>query len=933
MRKLISIIFVFLITANTFSQENLNKKPLDFNAYDLWSTLEHQAISDDGQWVCYEAVPYNDDIELNIINPITNKKYKVYRASSASFSPSSKFIAFKIKTEFKKVRELKLKKTKKDKFPKDTLGIIILGSNSFLKFDNLVSFEMPKEESSWIAYLYEKSKSENDSDNNQKEKKKKIKDLPEIYDLKIINPINNKEHQFENVSEINFSKNGKLLGFIQYNNDSLLESTIKIFDTETEKTIEIYKDKGLAKTITLDNSGKNAAFIFSADTVEFKNYSLNLWQTGKTASNEIVISRNSLEMPKDWGVSEFGKIWFSENDSKLYFGTALKIKPEEKDTLLDEEKVTLDIWTWSDPVLQSEQLSNLKKDQKKNYLTVYHINSNKVARIENELIDDVKTILKGNADIAFGIAEKPFLIESSWVFPPYKDIYTVDIITGDKKIILKKAQGEIDISPFGNFIFWFDGSDKNWYTYNIKTQEKKSLTKDINVDFSDDSHDLPYLAPSYSFAGWTKDDKYFLIYDKFDIWKLDPNGIENPICLTNSFGKKNNIKLRYIDLDKETEEIDFKNNILISGFNYLNKQSGYFQQAYYKSNPIKLEMDNYRFYNEIKARKSNAIIWRKSSVKEFSNLWYSDVNMKMPKKISELNSQQKKYNWASSELVSWKTFDGKDAEGILYKPENFNPNKKYPMLVYFYEQNSENLHAHYFIKPSRSIINPIFYASNEYLVFIPDIKYKIGHPGESAYNYVVSGTKAMISNGFVDSEKIGLQGTSWGGYQVAYIITQTNLYKAASAGAPVSNMTSAYGGIRWDSGMSRMYQYETTQSRIGVNLWENRELYIENSPIFFVDKIETPLLIRHDDNDGAVPWYQGIELFVAMRRLYKPVWLINYNGQAHNLKDKSPEAKDLSIRMMQFFDFYLKGKSAPNWMKYGIPALKKGKTLGYEIEE
>jgi len=272
-------------------------------------------------------------------------------------------------------------------------------------------------------------------------------------------------------------------------------------------------------------------------------------------------------------------------------------------------------------------------------------------------------------------------------------------------------------------------------------------------------------------------------------------------------------------------------------------------------------------------------------------------------------------------------------EGLLYKPENFDQKKKYPMIVNFYRLKSDNLHAHYFIRPSRSVINPIFYASNGYLVFLPDVKYKIGHPGESAYNCIVSGTKAMINKGFVDSDNIGMQGQSWGAFQVAYIITQTNLFKAASVGAVVSNMTSAYGSIRTKNGMSRMYQYENTQSRIGSTLWGNKNLYIENSPIFNADKINTPLLIRHNDMDGAVPWQQGLELFIAMRRLQKPVWLLNYNGQGHYLKGKSPQAKDFSIRMMQFFNHYLKGKPAPNWLKHGIPALKKGKTLGYEIEE
>ena len=214
---------------------------------------------------------------------------------------------------------------------------------------------------------------------------------------------------------------------------------------------------------------------------------------------------------------------------------------------------------------------------------------------------------------------------------------------------------------------------------------------------------------------------------------------------------------------------------------------------------------------------------------------------------------------------------------------------------------------------------------------MPDIKYRTGYPGQSCYDAVMSGVMSLMDRGFVDDKHIGVQGQSWGGYQVAYLVTQTNLFAAAMAGAPVSNMTSAYGGIRWRSGLSRMFQYEHTQSRIGGTLWEKPIQYIENSPLFFVEKINTPLLIRHDDKDGAVPWYQGIELFVALRRLNKPAWLLNYNDEPHNLVRRA-NMMDLTIRMKQFFDHYLKEAPAPVWMEEGIPATEKGRTLGYEIQ-
>ena len=154
------------------------------------------------------------------------------------------------------------------------------------------------------------------------------------------------------------------------------------------------------------------------------------------------------------------------------------------------------------------------------------------------------------------------------------------------------------------------------------------------------------------------------------------------------------------------------------------------------------------------------------------------------------------------------------------------------------------------------------------------------------------------------------------------------MFACAGSGAPVANMTSAFGGIRWESGDSRQGQYELGQSRIGRNLWEAPELYIADSPVFHANRVDTPLLIMHNDADGAVPWYQGIEMFMALRRLEKPVWMLQYNGEAHNIRARK-NRKDITKRLQQFFDHYLKGEPLPKWMKEGIPVERKGQEMGY----
>ena len=274
-------------------------------------------------------------------------------------------------------------------------------------------------------------------------------------------------------------------------------------------------------------------------------------------------------------------------------------------------------------------------------------------------------------------------------------------------------------------------------------------------------------------------------------------------------------------------------------------------------------------------------------------------------------------------MLCRKTKDGTPLEGLLYTPENLDPTKSYPMLVYFYELNSDNIHRYWAPRPTASIIFPTEYASGGYVIFIPDIRYKPGYPAQGAYDCIMSGTDHVLKKyPFIDSMRMGLQGQSWGGYQTAQLITMTTRYKAAMAGAPVSNMFSAYGGIRWGTGMSRQFQYERTQSRIGYTIWERPDLYQLNSPIFALPKVQTPLLIMHNDGDGAVPWYQGIELFMGLRRLQKPVWMLNYVGDDHNLM-RPANRRDLSIRMREFFDYYLNNGPKPVWLEEGIKAVDK----------
>jgi dipeptidyl aminopeptidase/acylaminoacyl peptidase len=411
-----------------------------------------------------------------------------------------------------------------------------------------------------------------------------------------------------------------------------------------------------------------------------------------------------------------------------------------------------------------------------------------------------------------------------------------------------------------------------------------------------------------------------LVYDRYDIWLIAPDGsgVKN---LTHGMGRKDKIQFRLVRLDPSEKALDPGAPLLLRAENEVTRDTGFYRAHIEGPAPEKLIMAAKRFNAPTKAKDADVLLLTASTFSEFPDLLVTNGNFSRLKKVSDANPQKSQLLWGNAELVSFKNVDGVPLRGILIKPENFDPNKKYPMIVYIYEKLSQNLHQFVDPKPGTSI-NQSYYASNGYLVFMPDIVYTIGYPGQSALKCVLPGIQSIVDRGFVDEGAIGIQGHSWGGYQIAYMITQTNRFKAVAAGAPVANMTSAYSGIRWGTGLPRQFQYERTQSRIGGSLWEYPMRFVENSPVFMADRVKTPLLMLHNDQDDAVPWYQGIEYFLALRRLGKEVYLFNYNGEPHGLRKRANQ-KDYTVRMQQFFDHYLKGAPRPEWMERGIPYLER----------
>jgi dipeptidyl aminopeptidase/acylaminoacyl peptidase len=636
-------------------------------------------------------------------------------------------------------------------------------------------------------------------------------------------------------------------------------------------------------------------------------------------------------------VSEYGSVTFSKSGNSLFFGTAA-IQPPKDTTLVDFELAKLDVWHYNDDYLQTQQLFNLQNELKRSYPAMYDFGEGKMFQLGSKELPTILQTAEGDGTVFYAVTDTGRRVASQWSGQTKKDIYAIDVRTGKNTLIKKNHDGALYASPTGKYLLLYDNKTKGYTVWDGKSI--KNITSKIKVPLYNEENDVPDDPNPYGIMGWHQADSFVYIYDRYDVWKVDPTNIKAPKLFVSGRAQKN--VFRYVKVDPEERFITASQPLFFRLQNQTSKMSNiYFRNPSGSMVRWLTPFSTYSYNVFQKAKDAASFIYTRENYINSPDLFYvstgnNDLNKVKNEdvkitQLSTINPQQSAYNWGTAELYKWKTFSGKESTGILYKPEDFDASKKYPMLIYFYEKLSDGLYNYTAPSPTPSRLNIPFFVSRGYLVFAPDISYTKGNPGKDAYNYIVSGAQALAKNKWVDAKNIGIQGQSWGGYQVAYLITATNMFKAAWAGAPVVNMTSAYGGIRWESGNNRQSQYEKGQSRIGASLWERPDLYIANSPLFHLPKVQTPLVIMANDADGAVPWYQGIEFFTAMRRLNKKVWLLSYNGEAHILVERR-NRNDIQIREQEFFDWMLKGEKPAKWLAEGVPAVKKGKDWGLELE-
>ena len=926
-----------LVCAATLPLSAQNK-PLDHSVYDSWQSVRNIQLSPDGRVLSYEIAPQQGDGTLYIRDLGSGTQIAIERGTSLKMAQDAASALFTRKAPFEQTRQAKIDKKKKEDQPKDSLAKVDLRT---LEWSTLCESGTAEMGYTQAPYLFVSQEAKGGTGKN----------------LLVLRVAGGAVDTLRHIGEFKASCSGDRLVVttLKDKKDSLSCSAVVLYDFPHDRIDTLSSGREAYANVAFNADGDRVVFtatdeeektdgtprhaIYLAQERVIKKATRRTPAVTEWSACELLGADNG-GLPEGWIVGSKSKPQFSNRSSRLVLDLVEHL-PAKDTTVYDFEAAQLDIWVWDQIGLPPMDKAGRSRPHTRRAVVNLDRPGELVVLARNPE-ERINFFCGAEAPYALASDQQAYAIDNMWAANSRADIALVNLLDGSRRTLREGAEGYSLPSPYGKYLAWFNPEDGNWYSWNLATDALVNLTGSLDVAFWDEEDDHPAGFQPVGTPTWVGEDEALLLSDRYDVWKFQPDG-RKAECLTAGAGRREQFVYRPVNLDRRNNPYLFQNlntlpakgRVTLTAFDKQTKRNGYASVDINRPAAPQGFLQEKSFSSLTKAQDAPVFAYLKGDFRHPMDLYLTRGEGRLEEQLTSINPQQADYRWGEVQLVHWDAYDGTPLDGLLFTPDGLDRTAKYPMMIYFYEKNSETMYDYRAPAPSRSIINIPFFVSRGYVVFVPDIVYRDGHPGESAYNCICAGAEAMCAQfPFIDAKRMAIQGQSWGGYQTAYLVTRTNMFAAAGAGAPVGNMTSAYGGIRWESGSSRIGQYEHGQSRVGKTLWEpgGLDLYIENSPVFHAPNVTTPVLIMHNDNDGAVPWYQGIEFFMSLRRLGKPAWLLEYNNEQHNLSERR-NSKDLSIRLQQFFDHYLMGAPEPVWMQSGIPYARKGNYFATEYAE
>ena len=912
-----AVLALILISALSLpAQAPAGQKVLTLADYPRWKHVLSSGISPDGNWISYGLRPNGGDETLYFKSLAAEKIHEIAGGTRPAFSRDSKWAAYMIN-----LPKADAEKLRKDKKPVPSKAELInLATGDKFTLENASSFAFSNDSKTFAA---RKAKPEGES-------KSSGTDL-------ILRRLDTGATQLlGNVGEFVFNKPGRLLAYSvdaadkKGNGLYLLDPASGMLNLLDSAEMEYVR-------IAWDREGTGLAVLKGTKDKGFlqkRNLLVTFTGLGKpakgAAAGPVRIEYDPSQdasFPKDMVLSEKGQtegrrqaasdeadnpaLSWSDDLSRIFCG----IKEQENEPEESKEPVAnVDVWHWKDERIQSEQMIQAERDRNFTYRSVFFIKEKKFLRLADGKMRTMTVTRDGRWGI--GRDDKAYLTD---VETMQADYYAVNVATGERRPIVQGIRHPLGDSPDGRYFLYM--KDKQIWLHGLDTGKTANISEKSGVNFADEEDDHPEENPAYGVAGWTKDAKAVILNHKCDLWLLPLDGAA-PKNLTAGLGGKDGIIFRIVRLDPEERFIDLSKPLLLSAYGEWTKKSGYFLLKP-GAEPRRLVFEDKSYGQPLKARSSERLLYTRESFVDFPDYYVSGPDFADPKKVTDANPQQAEYAWGSRILIDYQNSRGIKLQGTLNLPAGYEKGRRYPMIVYIYEKQSQR-HNQYSMPTYDDRPHMCTYASDGYLFLMPDVVYETGKPGTSALDCVTSAVNKVIDLGYADPKRIGLQGHSWGGFEAGYLVTQTDLFACVVAGAAPSSVAIEFNQIFKSSGNNNHSYYERSQGRMGTNPWKDPALFDSQSSIRQAERIKKPFLLLHGTDDGSVDWIESLEYYNAARRLGKQVIFLSYPGEPHHLA-KEENQKDFLKRMKEYFDHYLKDAPPPDWMTNGLSFLKKKK--------
>ena len=875
-------------------------KVLTLEDYGSWNRIGAVAISPDGRWTTFSYDPNDGDATFHVRALDDEVVYTRTNGSAPEFSDDSRWLGLLVQPTEEQADRLR---DSKQPVP-SAFHLISLTTGDSMVVENAASFAFA-DGSGYVAIL--KTKADRDADHDGA-------------DLVLRNLKSGVTQVIGNVSQFAFDDNGTKLGYL-VDAASTSGNGLYVVDFPTQRNRPLSTDTLRYAQLAWNEDGSAVAALKGAKPDSMLQRANRLvvasGVAGGTPRVDEYDPKDDGDFPVGMVLSEFRAPDWNDDGSTIYLG----IKEQEPDPDAakgdDEEKdeANVDVWHWADEHLQSVQMVRERNDRRRTWLVAFHVGDRRLVRLENEEMRRVTAPNEGMWAVGENDAAYRFDLTRQ---EGRGDFYRVDLRTGATKPIVESVRLDMGVSPNGEWFLYLKEGEV--YAHHLESGRTTNLSAESGVDFLNQEYDIVAERPTYGVGGWSSDGESVLLYHRYDVWSVPLDG-GTAVNLTAGVGDAEEIRFRIVDLDPDEDAIDLSRPLLLSAYGEWTKRSGYYRVRAGR-NPQRLIDEDRMVAGVLKADDADRVIFTRQRFEEFPDYWVSNTDFADPRKITDANPQLSEYAWGSRVLVDYTNRRGTRLHATLTLPAGYREGQRYPMIVYIYSLMSHRHHEFsrpvYDDRPHMST-----YASNGYLVLMPDIVYAAGHPGTSALDDVTSAVQRVIDLGYADPAAIGLQGHSWGGYESSFILTQTDMFAAVVTGAPLTNLMSMNNILYKATGGLNGPILQWSQGRMGVSPWEDFDAWVRESPVHHALNINTPFLILHGIEDGAVDWNQGLELYAAARRLGKEVILLSYPDEPHHL-GKEPNQKDFQIRMKQFFDHHLMGAPPPLWMTEGVPFLKKG---------